>query len=296
MEYLLEMLKWIQSIRNPVLDYVFTSITILGEDYFAIAVLCFILWCVNKKSGYVIGFAYLTSWIFNYSLKEAFKVPRPFVLDKDIVPIRPETATGYSFPSGHTQGISALSIAIATAFRKKWLYAAGSILVILMAMSRMYLGVHTLLDVAVGAVAGMAWVFVANAIFDYIERTNRKALLLVMFVPIVIGMIFIQDNTYYKIAGTFTSFILGYLLDSRYIHYEAKNLIWKQIIKFIFGMTVLIAIKTLVKKALGETLASDYIRYLLMGFWITVIAPFLFNKIFNTNPFDTADKVHSQTN
>lgn len=294
MEYLLEMLKWIQSIRNPVLDHVFTLITVLGEDYFAIAVLCLILWCVNKKSGYAIGFAYLTSWIFNFSLKEAFKIPRPFVLDKSIIPIRPETATGYSFPSSHTQGISALSTAAATAFRRKWLYAAGIILVILMATSRLYLGVHTLLDVAVGAVAGFAWVYAANLVFSYVERTNRQALLLILFIPMLLGMIFIQSYDYYKIAGTFTSFIIGYLLDSRYLHYEAKSQTRQQIIKFILGMTVLIALKILVKEVLGETLASDYIRYLLIGFWITVAAPLLFNKMFGAKPFDTADKLNSQ--
>lgn len=294
MEHLLEMLKWIQTMRNPALDHVFTWITILGEEYFAIAVLCIILWCVNKKFGYVIGFAYLTSWIFNFSLKEIFHVPRPFVLDKSIIPIRPETATGFSLPSGHTQSISSLSTAVAAAFRKKWIYAAAILLVILMAASRMYLGVHTLLDVAIGAVAGIVWVFVANAIFNYAERTNRRALLLVMFIPMVLGMIFIQDNDYYKVAGTFTSFLIGYLLDSRYIHYETNSLPWQQVIKFALGMAVLIAIKAIGKEVLGESLMSNYLRYLLIGFWITVIAPLLFNKMFGKKPFYTKNNIDCQ--
>jgi len=294
MEYLLEMLKWIQSMRNPLLDKVFTSITVLGEEYFAIGVLCLILWCVNKRFGYAIGFAYLTSWIFNFSLKQIFQVPRPFVLDKEIIPIRPETATGFSFPSGHTQSISSLSTAVAAVFRKKWIYVAGILLVILMAASRMYLGVHTLLDVAVGAVAGIVWVFAANAVFNYAEQTNRKALLLVMLIPMVFGMVFIQDNDYYKIAGTFTSFIIGYLLDSRYIHYEAKSLPWQQVIKFILGMAVLIAIKAIVKEVLGVSLVSDYIRYILIGFWITVIAPLLFNKMFGKKSIYAANNIDGQ--
>lgn len=290
MQYLLEMLKQIQMIRNPAMDYMFTSITILGEDYFAISVLCLILWCVNKRSGYAMGFAYLTSWILNFSLKEAFKVPRPFILDKDIIPIRPETATGYSFPSGHTQGITALSTSIATTLRRKWIYAAGIIMVTLMAMSRLYLGVHTLLDVIIGAVAGFVWVGIANLIFGYAEKINRKYLLLILFIPMVLGIIFIQSYDYYKIAGTFTSFILGYLLDSRYIHYDARGHLWQQIIKFFLGMAVLIAIKIIVKKALGETLISDYIRYFIIGFWITVAAPMLFNKMFGAKRFNITEK------
>lgn len=291
MEILLEMLKWIQSIRVPALVSFFTSITILGEDYFAIAVLCLVLWCVNKKSGYKIGFAYLTSWIFNFSVKEVFKVSRPFTLDKSIVPIRPETATGYSFPSGHTQGIAALSTAMGTAFRKKWLYAIGVIFIILMGTSRMYLGVHTLLDVAVGAVVGIAWVFVANLIFGYAERANRRAFLLLLFFPMILGMFFILDKDYYKIAGTFTSFIIGYQIDYRYIRYEATGLLWQRAVKYIVGMLVLIAIKTFVKELVGETLLWDYIRYLLIGFWITVAAPLLFKKMFCEVGNVTADKV-----
>jgi len=287
MEYLLEMLEWIQTLRNPTLDHMFTWITVLGEEYFAIMVLCFILWCMNKKSGYAIGFAYLTSWIFNFSLKEIFQVPRPFVLDKNIIPIRPETATGFSFPSGHTQSISSLSTSIATAFRKKWIYAAGTLLVVLMAISRLYLGVHTLMDVAVGAIAGFAWVFIANKIFCYAEKTNQEALLLIMFIPMLLGMVFIQSHDYYKIAGTFTSFIIGYLLDSRFIHFEAQSLPQQTAIKFILGITVLIVIKVIVKEVLGESLVSNYIRYLLIGFWITVLAPLLFQKIFGVKPINT---------
>lgn len=294
MEYLLEMLKLIQSIRNPGLDRVFTSITILGEDYFTIAVLCIILWCVNKKFGYAIGFAYLTSLMFNFSLKQIFQVPRPFVLDKSIIPIRLETATGYSFPSGHTQGISALSTAIATAFRKKWIYAAGIILVVLMAMSRLYLGVHTLMDVVVGVIAGFAWVYAANLLFNYAESMNRKTLLPIILIPMLLGMVFIQSNDYYKIAGTFTSFIIGYLLDSGYIHYEPKGLPGQQVMKLILGMTVLIAIKAVGKEVLGESLMVDYIRYFFIGCWITVIASLLFNRMFGRKPFYTAHHMDGQ--
>jgi hypothetical protein len=169
-------------------------------------------------------------------------------------------------------------------FRKKWLVIAGTILVVLMAASRMYLGAHTLLDVGVGAVAGIAWVFAANAIFGYAGRTNRHALLLLMLVPMAVCMIFIHDNDYYKIAGTFTSFIIGYMLDVRYIHYEAKSKPAFQVLKFVLGMAVLLAIKAVGKELMGDSLAADYIRYLIIGFWITVAAPLLFSKLFGAKP------------
>ena len=288
MERLLKMLEWIQTIRNPVLDHMFVWITVLGEEYFAIGVLCLILWCVNKQLGYAVGFAYLTSWILNFSVKEIFRVQRPFALDADITPIRPETATGWSFPSGHTMSTASLSTAVAVAFRIKWIYAAGIALVVLMAASRMYLGVHTLLDVGVGAVLGIAWVFAAKLLFDCAERTGRPALLLVMLVPMAAAMVFVRDNDYYKIAGTFTSFLIGYLLDSRYIKYDTKSSVLQQIIKFILGMAVLLAIKQAGKALLGDSLAADYIRYFVIGAWITVLAPLLFKKFLSMKPAGSA--------
>lgn len=290
MDFLLEMLKGIQSVRLPFLDAVFTSITILGEDYFAIFVLSLILWCINKKAGYAIGFAYLTSWIVNFSVKEVFKVPRPFTLDKSIIPIRPETATGYSFPSGHTQSIAALSTSVGISFKKKWLYTAGTVITLLVAMSRMYLGVHTLLDVAAGAITGLIWVYIANFVFDLTDNKGRQLLLLLFLIPMAAAMIFIRDNTFYKIAGTFFSFLIGYLIDLYYIKYDTSGSLLQKVLRYIIGLAVLFAIKTLVKKLIGESLAADFVRYFLMGAWITIAAPLLFKRFLSDKAVFTEEK------
>lgn len=292
MELLLDMLKGIQGLRTPFFDHFFVGITVLGEEYFAISVLCLILWCVNKQAGYRIGFAYISSWILNFSLKEIFHIPRPFALDKDLVPLRPETATGYSFPSGHTQSAASLSTAVMANFRKRWLYIIGVSLIILMACSRMYLGVHTLLDVGVGALLGVGWIFVANILFDHMERTGSKAALLVIGAPMIAAMVFIQDNDYYKIAGTFSGLMLGYLVDAAYIRYEVKGPAWQRTVNYLIGMGVLLTIKTLSKEALGVSLAVDFVRYLIIGIWITVLAPLLFDRMWKRSRARIAPAEH----
>lgn len=284
MEYMLEMLKWIQLMRNPFLDRIFIGITVLGEEYFAITILCLIMWCVNKHLGYRVGLAYISSWILNFSLKEIFQIPRPFDLDKGIIPLRPETATGYSFPSGHTQSMASLSTAIMLAFSTKWLKAVCSLLIILMAVSRVYLGVHTLIDVLGGAFLGILWIYVANKIFDYVERTGRKAPFLIIVLPMLAGMVFIPTNDYYKITGTFTGLMLGYLLDSRYIKYQVNGPIRQRLCNYVAGMLILLAIKIFGKEILGISPLADYIRYFLIGIWITVIAPFMFSKMWPKRP------------
>ena len=282
------MLEKIQLMRNPFISRLFIGITVLGEEYFAIAVICLVLWCVNKKAGYRIGFAYITSWILNSALKEIIHIPRPFELDKSIIPLRPETATGFSFPSGHTQSIASLSTAVMLGFRQKWLYIVGAILIVIMAWSRLYLGVHTLMDVTGGALIGIVWIYAANKLFDYVDRTGRKAAFLIIGVPMLLGMAFIQTNDYYKIAGTFTGLMLGYVLDSYYIKYEVRGLVCQRLLDFLMGMMILLFIKSLAKKVLGESLPADYIRYFLMGIWITVFAPILFSKMWKKGSEDSS--------
>lgn len=279
MDFMMEMLKWIQSIRTPFLTELFESITILAEEYVAIAVFCIVFWCVNKKWGYRIGFAYLLSGVTNNAIKEVFQVERPFVRDSELNPIRGETATGYSFPSGHTQGFSALSIAVATILRKSWFTVLCVILILLVAFSRMYLGVHTIADVFVGAIMGLVCVIGANLMFDYVEKKQRAELLLFWLIPIGLGLIFLPSDDYIKAAGTISSFLIGYVLDQKYIKYEAKSPIWKQMIKFVFGIAIVIGIKTFGQHLLGETMVADFIRYFLIGAWMTIGAPLLFREL-----------------
>jgi len=97
--------------------------------------------CIDKDWAFRLGFAYLFSGLANTGIKEICRVPRPFEL-LDIDPMRVETAGGYSFPSGHTQQASSLLIVLMEAIKKKWFYILASLLIILVALSRIYLGVH----------------------------------------------------------------------------------------------------------------------------------------------------------
>lgn len=279
MEFMLKMLEKIQLMRSPFFDRLFTGITFLGEEYFAIVVICLVLWCINKKAGYRIGFTYVSSWVLNFVIKEILQVPRPCELDKNIMSVDPEAAGGFSFPSGHTQSIASLSTAVALTFRKQWQYIAGTILILSMAWSRLYLGAHTLMDVAGGAVVGIAWIYTANKIFDYTERTGRYSSFLIIGAPMLVGMGFIQTNDYYKIAGTLTGFMLGYILDSSYINYQIRGRLWQRSLNFLLGMLVLLLIKAAGNKIFGESILADYLRYFLIGIWITLLAPILFNKL-----------------
>lgn len=157
--------NYVQTLRNPVLDGIFTVITRLGDEgiiWIAIAVL---LLCFRKtrKIGITMGIALLLGMILgNEILKKIFERPRPFhtegaVLAADQLLI-PEPGQ-FSFPSGHTTSSFAAAVSIFV-YNKKWGIPA-LILAVLIAFSRIYVYVHFPTDILAGTILGIFCALVA---------------------------------------------------------------------------------------------------------------------------------------
>lgn len=99
------LLYWFQSVRHPALDLIVGLVTRMGEETVFMVLGLVILWCIDKKWGFRFLLAGLVGSVVNQLLKAVFLIPRPWVLDPEftIVESAREAATGYSFPSGHTQ-------------------------------------------------------------------------------------------------------------------------------------------------------------------------------------------------
>ncbi len=106
----MSLLYYLESIREPILDGFFSLITQFGEETLFIVFGLLLFWCVNKKEGYYLLGVGLMGTIFNQWLKLLFRVPRPWILDPSfsIVESARAGATGYSFPSGHTQAMGTI--------------------------------------------------------------------------------------------------------------------------------------------------------------------------------------------
>ena len=98
-------LKMLESIRTPFWDQVAAAVTLLGEETFFMLVGLALVWCFDKRWGFRLLFVGLTGTVLNQLLKAVFLIPRPWVIDPEftIVDTARAGATGYSFPSGHTQ-------------------------------------------------------------------------------------------------------------------------------------------------------------------------------------------------
>jgi membrane-associated phospholipid phosphatase len=263
---LMEVIKLIQSFSNPFLDIIFQLVTMIGEDAFFIIVTAVIYWCIDKELGYKLGFVTLTSACINFGLKDLLKVPRP-IGEPGIRSLRVHTAEGYSFPSGHTQNTATLWTFFMVRYKRRWLYAIGTSVILLVAVSRLYLGVHTVYDVAGGMLIGAAWVVIWSLARD-------KSVLLLFNGLALTGLLVFRDNNYYKTVGALTGLLAGHLIEPRFIDFQEKASALMQVIKVTAGLSSLYALRIALKLAMPETLAAELLRYFLLLLWVTVAIPY----------------------
>jgi len=296
----MELLRLIEGIRSPFLDIVIGLITRLGEETVGVIILCAIFWCISKRVAYVIGVAFFLSGLTVQGMKVCFRVDRPWVIDPTFEPVAgaKEYATGYSFPSGHTQSAAALFGALGAQIKQKPVKSLCFLIAILVAFSRLYLGVHTLRDVVVSLLICVVLIFITLKIFEN-DKVNKKreliiALVMVLYVVVVvlIASILYSSGTieqHYiadclKAAGAGIGFSVGMFVERVYINFsvKSKSLLWN-VIKFSLGFAGLLVIKEGLKLVIGTALISDMVRYLLMLTWVTVLFPLIIKRFFQAS-------------
>ena len=154
----MEFLYWLEGIRIPVLNELMLFITQFGDESAFLIIALVMFWCVDKRRGYYLLTVGFVGTIINQFMKLWFRVPRPWFLDENfsVLEQAKEGAGGYSFPSGHTQSSVGTFGSIAYSTKNKILQIACIILAIIVPFSRMYLGVHTPLDVLTAAAIAVA--------------------------------------------------------------------------------------------------------------------------------------------
>jgi len=253
-------------------------ITMVGEDIFFMLVTAVTYWCIDKELGYKLGFVTLTSACVGFGLKELLRIPRP-IGEPGIRSLRVHTAEGYSFPSGHTQNTTTLWTFFMLKLKRRWLYITGIMVIFLVGLSRVYLGVHTPADVAGGIVIGSVWVVVWGRIYDYAESRKDNRVLIITVGLAALGLLVFKDTNYYKAAGALVGLLIGYLVERRYIRFEEKAGMALQIIKVFTGLSVVYALRIILKLVLPELLVYDFVRHLILLLWITIVTPLAFKRL-----------------
>ncbi len=281
-------LYFLESLRNPICDALFSVITLFGEETVFMAVGMIVFWCVDKYQGYYLLTTGFLGTVINQFLKMLCRVPRPWVKNPDftIVESAREAATGYSFPSGHTQTSVGLFGGIALYNKQRALRIFAICACVLVPLSRMYLGVHTPLDVGVSVCVALLLVFGAYPLFKKAEN-SPKAMYIILGVMTLISVAYLlfavlfpfpadtdahnllsaQKNGY-TLLGCILGLLLAYTVDIKYTKFPTKAVWWAQIIKTVVGIALVLVVKEVLREPLdalfGGHLVARTVRYFLM--------------------------------
>ena len=296
----MEFLRMLEGIRDPFWDFVMRAVTILGEETVFLGVVMLLFWCVDRKMALRIGIAGLASTALNILLKAIFIVPRPWVIDPTftIVEAAREAASGYSFPSGHTQSACSLFLFLALYAKKRWQKALCLSAILLTAFSRMYLGVHTPLDVGVGLLAAAMVVLVCSAVYrKYGDQGVRMVYLgavalsiaafcVLYFLQPRAGQVVQFDAHMRENAWTVFGAFLGigaYLLLEKKLKTGAQKTLAAKFVQTMLGLIAVLALKNVLKAPLDLLFvgheSANALRYCLMVLAGMLGVPILMDSI-----------------
>lgn len=272
----LEILRHIQSIANPFLDFLFQLITICGEQIVIISIIAIVYWALDEKFGEYIAYSVLTSVLLNNTIKDIFKMKRP-IGEEGIRTLREQTATGYSFPSGHTQSASSFYGAIAIYLKKRAMDIIATIMIILIGFSRLYLGVHYPKDVIVGGILGILTSLICYKLYNKFE--NKMLLYVITFVIFIPALTFAHSADFIKGMGTYLGFIIGIYIEKKYVNFSVETSNGNKIIRVLLGVLILLVLQVGLKYILPGGTIFSFIRYLLISSIAIGVYPMVFKKM-----------------
>ncbi|MBR1680880.1 phosphatase PAP2 family protein [bacterium] len=255
----MDYLYFLQNIRlsapNALSDF-FMSITTIGESLFSVTFMALIYWCINKKYGELIILSCSFGYVINQLMKIAFCIYRPWILDSRITPYDKAIpgAYGYSFPSGHTARVTLNFGGAALCFKSKIFKIFCLLIILLVAFSRNFLGVHSLQDVVIGFLVSIIIILSLKYFLEKVDLKNNKLIdifftvfmVVICFVVLyymkfknypmdyVAGKLLVDplkmQTGVFKASGLLIGCALGGFLERHYIDFEITQNTYKRII------------------------------------------------------------------
>ena len=300
----MDFLRLLASVRNPVLDTVMSGVTYFGSEIAFMAAALLLFWGIDKPQGYYLFFVGAVGTICNQFLKLAFRIPRPWVLDPEfqIVEAARADATGYSFPSGHTQNVVGTTASIFACRKEKWVRIVCVVLMLLVPFSRMYLGVHTPLDVSVAFVTALALAAALYPAFRTEQRAKKATPWLLLGALALCGGYLLyaaaqarcnwpagsEDlsnithglKNAYTMTGALLGFLVVHFVDEKKLHFDVRAPFWGQVLKLVLGLALLLGIRAGLKPLLltlfAGSQAESFVRYFVIVMFAGIVWPLTF--------------------
>ena len=296
----MQLLYALQQIRVPWLTSLLSYLTYFGGLYGFMVLSIIVFWCIDKRCGYFMLSLGFVGTVINQFLKILFRIPRPWILDPSFEPVEAAVpdAGGFSFPSGHTQNVFATFGGIFAWTKKAWLKILCTVMILLVAFSRMYLGVHTPLDVGISCVVGIVLLLVLYPVFRSIEEHPNRMYGFIAVLAVLTLAFFLYSylcpfpewmfaeehfvnitearHNASILTGALVGVTIGYTLDLNKVKFDTKAKWWAQILKVVIGLVITLALIEGPKFVLGKSELVTGLRYGLGVLFATGIWPMTF--------------------
>jgi membrane-associated phospholipid phosphatase len=287
--------------------------TFLGDEQFYLIAISLVYWCIHKGLGVDLGILLVLSSFTNTAIKSFFKHSRPFW---ENAALRLSDAGSFSTPSGHAQTSAALfgQVAWFVADRRRgrlWAVLLG-LLIVLVALSRVYLGVHFPGDVLWGAAVGLAllalYTWLKPALLPRLKQLSFgvHVLLALIASAIILGVVglllaipFGAGQTFGElytdawsaaledaatVAGLVFGLWVGLVLETRHVRFSVAGPWWQRGLRYVIGVIGLFAIwmglrLLFPQEPLALGLALRVVRYGLAMLWAILLWPWLFVRL-----------------
>ncbi len=311
----IEYLLLLQEFRNGVGAFLAPFMMWISDfiiSFWPLAIMCMIYWSIDRKAGkrFLLGFN--LGILMNGLLKLTFCVYRPWIRDSRVLPYGDSklTATGYSFPSGHSTWATSTAGHIGYWLNKnkqKLLSIICFIVVVLVLFSRNYLGVHTPQDVIVGFIATTIMCYLAVKIEDYTDKDNKRdkyiliggiilcLVLLAYYELKSYPLVYLDDSSLlvdpnkmkgdsYQGIGLISSYAICRYFERRNYQFD-EELNWKD--RFIIGVFALIPLYIWMKpvatylRTIFSSSLAQFIEFFVFYIYALIIVPLLMKHINN---------------
>lgn len=307
----MEILLWLQEFREGAESFLsefLAKMTFLGELNTVLVIMAVLYWGVHKELGAYLLMGWSGNRLVNGVLKVSFCSYRPWIRDPRILPYgnSMSTATGYSFPSGHS--MNAATVYGGGMLRRDFprvLRITLGLLVALVAISRLYLGVHTPQDVLVGAAAGILVMALTLRLMRWVEAHPERDWLVVCIglalaaaVALFAGLKsypadydaegkLIVDgakmaNDTFKGVGWCAAFLVGWILERRFVRFSTELPLPRRLARIVVGLLGFYAVSLILIPLLKGWIpgpAGTVITCFLQMFYVSFLFPFCAQRL-----------------